>query len=390
MPAIAVADALRAEGAEVTFVGGERAEAELVPAAGYPLDRIAVEGISRSNPLKAARALLKAAGALGGARRILRARRPDAVLGGGGYVAGPVGLAAALEADPARAHGGRLAPRADQPRAGLARPPRLPRLPARGPRRRPLPGHGPARPADRTPTAPAPAPSSASARTRPCVLVFGGSLGARSINLAAVEGLAGAPYRVLHVAGRRDFAELTAPDDALRPARLPQPVRRGARRRRPRRRPLGRLGVRARPVRAAGRADPVPARLGRPPEHQRALDGRRRRGGRHRATRSSPRSACAREVDAIALDAGRLRAMSAASARAGPARRRPRHRGRGARGGARKLSLNPPIPAAPRRRGRSPEPIGRDPGGSPHECAADGLWLGPRRRVARGSSMDPS
>ncbi|HET8952919.1 MAG TPA: glycosyltransferase, partial [Solirubrobacteraceae bacterium] len=46
-----------------------------------------------------------------------------------------------------------------------------------------------------------------------CVLVFGGSLGARSINLTAVEGLAGTPYRVLHVAGRRDFAELTAPDD---------------------------------------------------------------------------------------------------------------------------------------------------------------------------------
>jgi UDP-N-acetylglucosamine--N-acetylmuramyl-(pentapeptide) pyrophosphoryl-undecaprenol N-acetylglucosamine transferase len=43
--------------------------------------------------------------------------------------------------------------------------------------------------------------------------VFGGSLGARSINRAAVEGLAGAPYRVLHVAGRRDFAELEAPDE---------------------------------------------------------------------------------------------------------------------------------------------------------------------------------
>jgi len=45
------------------------------------------------------------------------------------------------------------------------------------------------------------------------VLVFGGSLGARSINLAAVDGLAGAPYRVLHVAGKRDFAELAAPDE---------------------------------------------------------------------------------------------------------------------------------------------------------------------------------
>ena len=46
------------------------------------------------------------------------------------------------------------------------------------------------------------------------VLVFGGSLGARSINEAAVRAFAGAPYRVLHVAGRRDFATLTAPDES--------------------------------------------------------------------------------------------------------------------------------------------------------------------------------
>src|SRR4051794_41518933 len=88
VPAIAVADALRAEGAEVSFVGGERAEAELVPAAGYPLDPIRVEGISRTNPLKAARAVGRAAAALRVARRILRERRADVVLGGGGYVAG--------------------------------------------------------------------------------------------------------------------------------------------------------------------------------------------------------------------------------------------------------------------------------------------------------------
>jgi UDP-N-acetylglucosamine--N-acetylmuramyl-(pentapeptide) pyrophosphoryl-undecaprenol N-acetylglucosamine transferase len=42
------------------------------------------------------------------------------------------------------------------------------------------------------------------------VLVFGGSLGARSINLAAVEAFAGAPFHVLHVSGRRDHAELGA------------------------------------------------------------------------------------------------------------------------------------------------------------------------------------
>jgi UDP-N-acetylglucosamine--N-acetylmuramyl-(pentapeptide) pyrophosphoryl-undecaprenol N-acetylglucosamine transferase len=41
-----------------------------------------------------------------------------------------------------------------------------------------------------------------------CVLVFGGSLGARSINEAAIEAFADAPYRVLHAAGRRDYDAL--------------------------------------------------------------------------------------------------------------------------------------------------------------------------------------
>jgi len=100
VPAIAVADALRAEGAEVSFVGGERAELELVPNAGYDFDKISVEGISRTNPLKAARALGKAATAVRAARKILNTRKPHAVLGGGGYVAGPVGLAATLQKIP--------------------------------------------------------------------------------------------------------------------------------------------------------------------------------------------------------------------------------------------------------------------------------------------------
>src|ERR1700755_583027 len=56
VPALAVADVLRADGARVVFVGGERAERTLVPEAGYELRTIAVEGLSRSKPLKAARA----------------------------------------------------------------------------------------------------------------------------------------------------------------------------------------------------------------------------------------------------------------------------------------------------------------------------------------------
>ena len=44
-----------------------------------------------------------------------------------------------------------------------------------------------------------------------CVLVFGGSQGARSINQAAVEAFAGARFHVLHAAGERDLPDLQAP-----------------------------------------------------------------------------------------------------------------------------------------------------------------------------------
>jgi UDP-N-acetylglucosamine--N-acetylmuramyl-(pentapeptide) pyrophosphoryl-undecaprenol N-acetylglucosamine transferase len=67
-----------------------------------------------------------------------------------------------------------------------------------------------------------PVPRPATARTRSrarfgigrdetCVLIFGGSQGARSINRAAVEAFAGARFRVLHAAGERDLPDLRAP-----------------------------------------------------------------------------------------------------------------------------------------------------------------------------------
>jgi UDP-N-acetylglucosamine--N-acetylmuramyl-(pentapeptide) pyrophosphoryl-undecaprenol N-acetylglucosamine transferase len=42
MPALAIADALVTQGASVFFIGGDRAERELVPAAGYELERLVV------------------------------------------------------------------------------------------------------------------------------------------------------------------------------------------------------------------------------------------------------------------------------------------------------------------------------------------------------------
>ena len=210
MPAIAIADALRAEGAAVSFVGGERAELELVPNAGYDFDKISVEGISRTNPLKAARALGKAATAVRAARKILNTRKPHAVLGGGGYVAGPVGLAATLQKIPlvlseADSHLGltnrALASRARRvclafPLEGL----QAPHYKVTG---RAVP-----------PTYTDRAHARAQLGIKPeetCVLVFGGSLGARSINTAALAAYQDAPYRVVHVAGARDYKDLEAP-----------------------------------------------------------------------------------------------------------------------------------------------------------------------------------
>src|SRR5438105_5630597 len=205
VPALAVADALRAEGAEVTFIGGGRAEAELVPAANYPLYTISVEGLSRSNPLRAMRAAALALAAVMRARSLLASLAPHAVMGGGGYVAGPVGLAAVTLRTPL------VLTEADS-HLGLSN-----RLLARFARRvclaRPVAGReGPRYRVTGRPISPT-APNRSAARRHfgiadgeLCVLVFGGSLGARSINLAAVEALAGAPFRVLHISGRRDHA----------------------------------------------------------------------------------------------------------------------------------------------------------------------------------------
>ncbi len=212
VPALSVADALRAEGAEVVFVGGGRAEASLVPAAGYRLRRIRAEGLSRSNPLRAARALAVSARGVGEARRVLADERIDVVLGAGGYVAGSAGLAAVSRRIPlvlaeADSHLG-LSNRA------------LARFAARVCLAFPIAGRSGPRFVVTGRPVPPPATDRAAARERfgiapeaRCVLVFGGSLGARTVNEAAVAGLAGLPadVEVIHAAGERDLPGLVAP-----------------------------------------------------------------------------------------------------------------------------------------------------------------------------------
>jgi UDP-N-acetylglucosamine--N-acetylmuramyl-(pentapeptide) pyrophosphoryl-undecaprenol N-acetylglucosamine transferase len=217
VPALAVADALRERGARVEFIGGERAEAELVPAAGYPFHRLRVAGIDRSNPLRAGRAVLLAARAAGRARRLLRRIGADAVMGGGGYVAGPVGLAARTlglplvltEADSHLGVSNRLlAPFAA--RVCLAFP-----LPGRTGSKWLLTGR-PIPRANLEGDRDAARERFGISSDEPCLLVFGGSLGARRLNDAALDAFgSGAPCTVIHACGKRDHDSLRARLDEL-------------------------------------------------------------------------------------------------------------------------------------------------------------------------------
>lgn len=210
VPALVVADALRAEGAEVVFIGGERAELTLVPEAGYPMRSLRVAPLARRRPVRAACAALTDAAAVPAAWRILGELRPDAVLGAGGYVSGPVGVAAAIRRIPlllmeADSHLGLtnrlLAPLARRVFLAFAIPGREgPRYVVSG---RPVPRAASDRHAARERFGIGP--------EELCVLVFGGSQGARSINRAAVDAFAGAQFRVLHAAGDRDLHELRPP-----------------------------------------------------------------------------------------------------------------------------------------------------------------------------------
>jgi UDP-N-acetylglucosamine--N-acetylmuramyl-(pentapeptide) pyrophosphoryl-undecaprenol N-acetylglucosamine transferase len=212
---MAVADELRASGAAVSFLGTrERIEAELVPAGGYEIDFVKVRGIDRRNPLKAARAGVEALAAVGAARRVLRRRRADVVVGGGGFVAGPAGLAATLTRTPlvlteADSHLGL----ANRLLAGRARRVCL-AFPIVGREGEPYLVTG--RPVPRAVLG----GDREQARRRfglapdaKALLVVGGSQGARSINLAAVEAFAeraGREFAVVHIAGSRDFDEIAA------------------------------------------------------------------------------------------------------------------------------------------------------------------------------------
>jgi len=207
LPALAVAEALTSRGVFVTFAGSpDRVEAQLVPDAGYELDTFRISGFPRQPSAALVRSLFRAGAAPRACRAILRRRRCDVVFGAGGYVAGPMVMAASSLRLPAAlseadAHLG-LANRLALPfarRVFLAYP-----LAGRtGPRYqvvgRPIPERS------------RPIPQAEAReifelpRTGPVLLVAGALAGARSINETVIEAFAEVGPAILHISGERDY-----------------------------------------------------------------------------------------------------------------------------------------------------------------------------------------
>jgi len=224
-PGIAIAEQVTADGGEVLFAGTRRGlEAKLIPQAGFRLELIDVSGLKRAGLRGLVLGLARLPRAFAQARRILRAFRPDLVVGVGGYASGPVALMAALTRIPTVIQEqnsipgftnrvlGRFARRVfvafEETRAYF--PARKVRLTGNPVRRKLL---------DR-------AVAAAGAGGPPAgetVLVVGGSQGSRAVNdlvSAAVRVLAlrGRALRLVHQTGPADEARLRLAYEGLPPA----------------------------------------------------------------------------------------------------------------------------------------------------------------------------
>lgn len=104
-PALAVAEALRARGVAIHWLGTRSGiEAELVPARGFAITYLEVSGVRGQGVKRLLLAPFKILLAVLKAMQALKAVRADVVIGLGGYVTGPGGVAARLLGKPLLIH----------------------------------------------------------------------------------------------------------------------------------------------------------------------------------------------------------------------------------------------------------------------------------------------
>lgn len=104
-PALAVARVLRGRDEQVVWLGSRHGmETRLVPQDGFDIETIRVSGLRRKGALSWLAAPWRLGLALLDALRVMRRRRPKAVLGMGGFASGPGGVAAWLLGRPLLIH----------------------------------------------------------------------------------------------------------------------------------------------------------------------------------------------------------------------------------------------------------------------------------------------
>lgn len=104
-PALATARVLQRRGYDIVWLGTQRGiEARLVPAAGIPVEWLSVGGLRGKGVTTLLAAPFKLATALLQALRAVRRHKPRVVLGAGGFVSGPGGVAAWLTRTPLVVH----------------------------------------------------------------------------------------------------------------------------------------------------------------------------------------------------------------------------------------------------------------------------------------------
>lgn len=210
-PGLAVAECLRAQGVPVVWLGAVGGmETKVVPAQRIELHTVAVGGLRGKGIKTRLLAPLMLLRALFASMAVVRKVKPRSVLSMGGYVAGPGGLAAWLLRRPLLVHEqNRVAGFTNRQLAGIAR--------------RVLAGFADALPQaewvgnpvrEAIAALPPPAQRMAGHGGKPRLLVLGGSLGARALNLAVPQALAqltpAQRPEVVHQCGTRGLDEARA------------------------------------------------------------------------------------------------------------------------------------------------------------------------------------
>jgi UDP-N-acetylglucosamine--N-acetylmuramyl-(pentapeptide) pyrophosphoryl-undecaprenol N-acetylglucosamine transferase len=104
-PALALARLLRASSHEVVWLGTQKGiEARVVPADNFPIEWLSMSGLRGKGALTVALAPFKLVQSVWQALGVMRRRRPALVVGFGGFVTGPGGVAAWLTRRPLIIH----------------------------------------------------------------------------------------------------------------------------------------------------------------------------------------------------------------------------------------------------------------------------------------------